>query len=277
MKTVAIITPSIGSKHLTRCMQSVQSQNYQLIEHLIVADGPPFHDGVCIQVAGLTTKRFPVHVQNLPYNTGGDFFRGYRICVAFGYLVNADIVMYLDDDNWIDVDHVKNCVSAISDFSVDWSFATRRIMKENGEFMVDDDCDSLGYWRRDASYRGPADLLASEFIEYYAAYPFLVDTNCYAIRRSLLMELGHLFLGRDSFFASQLVRSRAGACTGARTVNYRVRSSSESGAYDYFDRGNRSSAMRYGVDYPWNTSRRCEPIAARNFLSAFPASQIKPA
>jgi glycosyltransferase involved in cell wall biosynthesis len=260
-ESVVVITPSVGRAHLGRCVSSVQEQNYDSIEHLVVVDGAEFADRARQSIAPPSACRHPIHLQVLPHKTGLGRYKGYRICAAFSYLVNADIVFFLDDDNWFDPNHVSSCVDAMNRHGVEWAFALRRICTEAGANLIDDDCDSLGFWRRDASYRGPSDLLEQKFIDFYSTYPFLVDTNCFAIKRALLTEFAPFLLDGDCSLSTHLVRSVAGACSGLRTVNYRARTDSEERLLDYFLRGNRSAVSRYCGNLPWRVSRRCEPLS----------------
>lgn len=264
LPTVVVITPTIGSKHLARCISSVAKQDYRLVEHLVVVDGPEHYGAVAGLVGHASTdRRRLLPIQVLPFNTGCNRYKGYRICVAYSLLVNADFVFFLDDDNWYDNSHLSSCLKVMKHFGTDWAFALRRICKENGDHLIDDDCDSIGYWRRDASYRGPADLLDAKFIDFYSSYPFLIDTSCFAMKRTFLTKVAPLLLEGDCYFSTALIREFPGACSGLRTVNYRSREADESRLLDYFSRGNASVHKRYIGVLPWLTARHCSPITLR--------------
>ncbi len=140
------------------------------------------------------------------------------------------------------------------------------MVREDGEHLVDDDCDSLGFWRRADSYRGPSDMLDQEYIDFHALYPYLVDTNCYVFRAEFLRRVAHLLIDHpkgDAYLANHLVRTEAGACTGRRTVNYRARESDEARLLDYFVRGNGPTLKRYQGVLPWHRPQRCDALEAR--------------
>jgi glycosyltransferase involved in cell wall biosynthesis len=264
--TACVITPSIGSRYLPECVASVAAQTYSHLEHYVICDGPAAHSRVAEAIDKGRLRRDRLHVVALPHNTGQERFHGYRICAGFSYLVPSDIVFFLDDDNWYDADHVASCMEAIELLTCDWAFACRRLCREDRQHLLDDDCDSLGFWRRDASYLGPADNLAQEFVDLYALDPFLVDTSCLVVRTSKLMTLAPLLVALkrgDSHISSYLVRNEPGACVGRRTVNYRVRDENLTRTVDYFRRGNTSNAARYLGANPWLSRQRCESLKSR--------------
>lgn len=260
---VAIITPTIARKHLRQCIQSVQAQTYSNIEHFLVVDGLEFQQPV-EQMLATIECRSPVRLQVLPANTGRSRFNGYRICAAYALLAEADYIMFLDDDNWFDCNHVEAGVDAITTFDTKWAFFLRRICDETGRFIMNDDCDSLGFWRRAESYRGPADRLEQRYIDFYSLFPFHIDTNCYILDAPLLRSVAHLLLAHrkgDTFLANYLVRHVSGACVGVRSVNYRVRPADQIRLCDFFIRGNEPMMSRYGNEFPWLREQRCEALA----------------
>ncbi|AQT60519.1 hypothetical protein B0D95_10780 [Cellvibrio sp. PSBB023] len=62
-KSVYVITPSIGSKHLDRCILSVKTQTYTDVKHIVVLDGVCLLDEHSSVFDGVTIIR-------LPFNTG---------------------------------------------------------------------------------------------------------------------------------------------------------------------------------------------------------------
>ena len=49
----------------------------------------------------------------LPYSTGKDRFNGHRIYGAGTYLSKGDFLIFLDDDNSLEPNHVEECVKTI--------------------------------------------------------------------------------------------------------------------------------------------------------------------
>jgi len=256
-----IITPTIGRASLARCMASVSQQTYKHITHLIIIDGADREAAVRDCISSMPHMQRNIKLVTLPDETGCGMYNGYRICAGFSYLVNEDIVFFLDDDNWFDPQHVDRCLSALDRHETEWAYSLRRICYNDGTFMIDDDSDSLGFWRRDAAYQGPSNKLRHDFALFYSIYPFLIDTNCFAFRRELLVRTSFHLLDGDCAFTSHLVKSAAGACTGSRTVNYRVRKQLERQLFTYFRRGRVSMMKRYNGALPWTHSQRLEPIA----------------
>ena len=124
---VAVVTPTIGSKHLKQCLDSVENQTYDNITHYVFVDGKEYHIDVQIE----TLDRDKVKTVILEENVGKGWY-GHRVYAACSFLVNADIICYLDEDNWIDPDHVEKLVSVIEQGN-DWAFSLRKIHNNHTE------------------------------------------------------------------------------------------------------------------------------------------------
>ena len=76
----------------------------------------------------------------------------------------GDFFCFLDEDNWFDTNHVASLLDVIrSGFT--WTFSFRKIVDREGNFICNDDCESLGKW---PSFLDPFD--------------YLIDNNCYRCR-----------------------------------------------------------------------------------------------
>jgi hypothetical protein len=238
--TVSLITPSIGSLHLVRAIESVQAQTYSLLEHVIIADGPEHHE----RVRALLPRKpqHPIHFLALPFNTGGGGFNGHRVYGAAPYLVHGRFVAYLDEDNWFESDHVASLMEKITTEGLAWTYALRRIVNADGQFVTTDDCESLGHW---PTWNDPNS--------------HLVDVNCYMLRRDLALAISPLWYRRfrdeespDFAICRQLLQDypRCGT-TGRFTVNYRVGSSTNSVQAEFFLQGNAVIRQRFREALPW--------------------------
>jgi GT2 family glycosyltransferase len=134
--SVSIVTATTGHPGLRRCLASVQGQSYPRIDHLLVVDGPEHTERVEAALRAVTAHRCPLRVIALPHATGRD---GHRVYAASTFLVDTDYVAFLDEDHWLDPDHVESLVSAVTDAGADWGFALRKVATEDGEF--DDESD----------------------------------------------------------------------------------------------------------------------------------------
>ena len=110
-KPVTIITPTIGSPKLIDAVNSVSKQTYGNIKHLIVVDGREYAAPVFEQLG--QPDRQGTKVVITPENTGktGGNFYGHRIYAAYPHLLNSDYILFLDEDNWYEPDHVESLVS----------------------------------------------------------------------------------------------------------------------------------------------------------------------
>lgn len=167
-----VITPTIGTDFLARCVKSVQSQTLLGVEHLIVVDGPQYAEKVHEIIDPYRLKK-PIHVMVLPFNTGADKWLGHKIYAAVPHLLESKFVSYLDEDNWVDPDHLKNMQEIMMAENLDWSFSLRKIHDVDGNFICNDNCESLG----------------NVCHTVLAWNDFLVDTSCFLFKKDVAIEI----------------------------------------------------------------------------------------
>ncbi len=240
---VSIITSTIGSPHLPQTIASVQEQTYPFVEHAIVADGPECRERVR---ACLPDKpRHPVYLLELPFNVGGGGYCGHRSYAALSFLVGGHYIGYLDDDNWLEPDHIASLMAKITSEGLAWAYSLRKIVDRQGAFIANDDCESLGLWPT-----------------WYDANVHHVDGNCYLFRRDLAVTTSTIWHRRfrdgespDFVVCRQLLKEhpRCGG-NGAYTVNYRAGNTAASVNADFFLRGNAVMKQRYGDAMPWRAA-----------------------
>jgi glycosyltransferase involved in cell wall biosynthesis len=227
---IQVITPTIGTKHVQQAIDSVHKQTI-LTEHLVVCDGRAdnqFHtydNGRVIQ---------------LHENTGHSGFNGHRIYAAFPMLTDADYILFLDEDNWFEPDHVEKMVNFIQERDLQWAYSLRNIVSQEGEFVIADNCESLGKWP-----------------SVFAPNHHFVDTNCYCFKRKYLMRHSYYFFGNDFaqdrlFYRDIIGKLPEFDCNGEHTVNYRVRKFHE----QMHLQGNRATLEHYKGNYPWTKNRK---------------------
>ncbi len=100
---VAVVTPTIASKHLKQCIDSVNKQTYKDITHYIFVDGCQYEPE-----ARKILKQSPkTKMIELEENVGKGWY-GHRVYAACSFLVNADVICYLDEDNWYEPNQIIN-------------------------------------------------------------------------------------------------------------------------------------------------------------------------
>jgi len=221
---VMVITPTTGKDTVNRAMESVQDQTIPT-EHLIVCDG---YDAFEKQHFVENT-----HIV-LPENVGGNGWYGHRVYAAMPLMVNADYILFLDEDNWFEPNHVETMIAKIKSKDLMWSYSLRRICNEAGEYIADDDCESLGRWPT-----------------FYDHTLNFVDTNCYCFRREYLVSVAHAFYGQwgqdRPFYKAASTTLPAFGCTGEATVNYRA----PERLLNMFREGNEKMINAYKQPLPW--------------------------
>jgi len=238
---VAIVTPTIGTEHLKLCLESVKEQTYGELIHYVVVDGPKFMEQSHSIFNKVNNEKRQVLF--LPQNTGHSQYNGHRIYGAAPYLVEADYIMYLDEDNWIDSGHIESLVKVAE--HKDWAFSFRKIVGQNNESICNDDCESLGKWHTCLSEN-----------------EFFLDTGCYFLPKALAVQISPAWYRRARHpqeqpevdrLIMQLLKNNNYTydSTYEYTLNYRVGNRDDSVKADFFLNGNKWMIDKYNNKLPW--------------------------
>jgi glycosyltransferase involved in cell wall biosynthesis len=229
---VAVVTPTIASEHLTKCIDSVDKQTYKDLTHYIFIDGCQYEPKAREILVGSSKTR----MIELEENVGKGWY-GHRVYAACSFLVNADIICYLDEDNWFEPDHVQKMVDKINEGN-DWVYSLRNIHDKEGKFLCEDNCESLGKW--------PV---------YFNPEVHHIDTSCFAVRRDVAVNIGHAWYGQwgadRQFFNAIKKHYTKYSCTNANTVAYRLDGNPNSVTEEFFTKGNDLQKVKYNGEFPW--------------------------
>jgi len=233
MKATVII-PTTGAFEVRDAINSVLDQTIETQVYL-VCDGDNFKGKVKVISDDYAGNPF-VKVCYLPINVGGNGFYGHRIYASFTHLINTDYVFYLDQDCWFENNHVEECIKTIEENDLSWSYSLRKVTNKEGEYICNDDCESLGKWK---TYHG---------INH-------IDTNSYCLKTDVAIKLASVWhggWGQDRVFFGTLAQHFARFhCTGQYTVNYRVDGNPGSVNAEFFLNGNKVMNEKYNGEFPW--------------------------
>lgn len=233
--SATVIIPTTGGPELRKAIESVLEQTHGDTKCYVVCDGK--------QYAGKVKPIVDDYLGNgkisscfLPLNVGANGFYGHRVYAAFTHLIDTKYVLYLDQDNWFDKDHVKSCVEKIEQTNSDWSYSLRKIADKNGNYLCNDDCESLGKWPCFQNYNH-------------------IDTNCYCIKTEVAIRLAsawHGGWGQDRVFLSAISQHFPKyECTGEYSVNYRIDGNAGSVKPEFFEHGNKFMLNHFKGELPW--------------------------
>lgn len=236
-KQALVVIPATGSPTFESALKSAVSQTYQSTDVWVIIDGPQFHDRTMAAISRVG----PVRTMTLPENTGANGFYGHRIYAAVSFLFDHDYVLYLDQDNMYQPNHVETMVSAIEGNGWHWCHSLRSIHDVDGAFICHDDCESLGRW--------PIFLGDKQH---------LVDTSTYCIKREVIVQIASAWYsgwgGDRRFYAAMSHHFPNFGCTGQSTVCYRLDGNPGSVNADFFMHGNNIMRSRYPTGFPWRTT-----------------------
>jgi len=234
---VAVVTPTIGSEHLSKCIESVDNQTHADLTHYIFFDGKEHENHIWYQLEGATK----VKTVRLEENVGKGWY-GHRVYAACSFLVNADVICYLDEDNWIEPNHVEKLIKVI-DQGNDWAYSLRKIYDKDGNYLCEDNCESLGKW--------PV---------YFNNDVRHIDTSSFAVKRDVAVRIGHAWYGQwgaDRQFFYNLARHYPKFdCSNSHTLCYRLDGNPNSVKPEFFEEGNRINSQKYNGNFPWKNEKR---------------------
>jgi glycosyltransferase involved in cell wall biosynthesis len=236
MNNATVIIPTTGSPELKQAIESVLNQTYPT-KCYVVCDGYEHYDKVALLVMKEKYKEDPnFEFCCLPINVGANGFYGHRVYAAFTHLVDTEYVAYLDQDNWLEPEHIHACVDTIESKKLDWCYSLRNIYNKDGTFVCQDNCESLGKWQ---TYHGMNH----------------VDTNSYCIKSQVAIKLSQVWhggWGQDRVFLSAISQYFPKYdCTGEYTANYRVDGGPGSVTSEFFLNGNKIMNDKYNGVFPW--------------------------
>lgn len=247
-KLVSIITATTGNPILKKNIDSIHNQTYENIQHLIFIDG--FETAAKVEriIASTQTEQKTgrdLSVIRLPYSVGKDRWNGHRMYAAGTYLCEGEYVMYLDEDNFLDPDHVEECMKTIES-GKDWTFSFRKIVDKEGNYICNDDCESLGSWPSVLDQRD-----------------YFIDVNCYFLPKLLAVHVSPIWYRKarepgvpevDRVLCPtlrQIASNNKG--THKYTVNYTVGNTQLSVQDNFFLQGNKVMLDRYNGKLPWRS------------------------
>jgi hypothetical protein len=238
---VTVVTPTTGNPSVLRAIQSVAAQSHKPIQHLIVLDRPDVPAEIKAAI-----RKYNVDVFELPYATGTDQFLGHRIIGSSIFLGKGDFFCFLDEDNWFDSDHVASLLDVIRR-GFTWTFSFRKIVDKEGNFICNDDCESLGKWPT-----------------IFGSPDYLIDTNCYFLPRMVAVTSSPIWFCRNGelniwgprgpdraladFLGKHFPNYESSYCY---TVNYRVENTPASVKREFFLNGNQEMLEKFQGHLPW--------------------------
>jgi glycosyltransferase involved in cell wall biosynthesis len=234
---VTIITPTTGSDFLRDVIQSIDKQTYKNIQHLVVIDGIEREEKSKKILDG-----YDCDLVTLPYATGKDQYNGHRIYGAMTYIARGDLICFLDEDNWYEENHIESLVGVINAGN-QWAYSLRKIVSQDGQYICNDDCESLGKWKS---------VLDDNFI----------DVNCFMVPRGPALGFSPFWYRRarhpqeqpevDRILSPFMMQNlKTFDTNGEYTINYRVASRSDSVQDVFFLKGNEVMKERMNGEYPW--------------------------
>ncbi|NUN66460.1 glycosyltransferase family 2 protein [Pseudanabaena biceps] len=238
MPLITVITPTTGATYLRQAIESVKAQTYENIQHLIVVDG------IYPNAKGILDDYSGIDVIYLPYSTGIDKYNGHKIYGASIYLAKGEFVCFLDEDNWFDCNHIESLFEVITQGN-SWAFSFRKIFDKQGNYICNDDCESLGKWSSIIDDRD-----------------YLVDVNCFFLSKKIALQTSQIWYRRakevgvaapDRALTYVLRENKLRYDTNQEyTLNYRAGNTENSVKEDFFIKGNKKMLKKYNGKLPWH-------------------------
>ena len=244
---IAVVTPTTGNPYLAKAILSVRLQTVP-VDHYVFVDGKEYWHRTY-----QTTREHPhLKVYQLPENTGKNGWNGHRIYAAAPLLINADYILYLDEDNFFHPSHCESLVDFIQRRELDWAYSLRTIHGEDDEEFFRDDCDSLGFWGNHCDGR-----------------PGFADTSVYCFKKDVLVTICHAWYNQrysadfEFYQIMKQVYPRFG-CTGLYTSAYRLHGKTLPRKEGWFEVGLKQVKEKFPDGFPWNKESIYEPSSVQS-------------
>lgn len=243
-KSAAVIIATIGKKSLKKTIECVLNQTYGETTCVVVVDGEKYKERANEVIEQFEGNK-KVQTYQLIQNTGANGYVCHRIYGAMPLILNQDYIFYCDDDNWYDPEHVELNISACETNKLDWSFSLRKIFLEDGNFLCNDECESLGYWP----------VWYNEEIRH-------IDTNCFCFKRETAIQLSaswhrsrldgeKVLPSADTIICNYLLKNYPNnALITKFSVNYNLGSWVLSPKKEFFLNGNKY-LLEKKIRFPW--------------------------
>lgn len=242
---VSIIVPVYNVEaYLPQCMDSLVNQTYENLEIICVNDGSPDRSAEILQQYMVQDARVRVITQE---NQGASVARNQGLSVARG-----DYIMFVDGDDWIDLDTCQRAVETAEKHGADvvfWSYI-REYERESREKLIplDDETVLHGNEAKDMLHRRQVGLHGEELAHpEYADSLVTVWGKLYA--GELLRESGAKFIDIREIGTSEDAVFNLEALRGINTAVYIKR-----GLYHYRKNNLASVTTRYKSELSrqWN-------------------------
>lgn len=222
MASVAVVTATTGRETLKQTIESVANQTVSC-KHYIFVDGE--QDNFIYQYDKNNKWCY------LPVRTGGNGMMNGGIVAASAFLVQEDLICWLDDDNWFEPNHIETMLEAKG--NKPYAYSLRKLVEDSGDFFDYDDFESLGQ------------------------YSNFIDLNCYLMDRALATQIaplwykttGDLMVGDRFVYEALRQNNIPFGETGKYTVNYRLNPKRDLRPW-FFD-GNIKNRAKYSGNLPW--------------------------
>lgn len=230
--SVAVVTSTIGRDTLHKTIESVQQQTCHA-KHYVFVHGKEFWD----TSKKILDKYTDVEAIYLPNNNGNNNYGMAAVYALAPFVINETIMFYLDDDNWFERQHIKKLSAFIHNNNLGWAYSLRRIVDNDGNYICDDDCESLGYFPN-------------------AENEQLVDNSCYAVTTSLARLISYKWyypICSDRNFLQGLLSTKVKCgCIGEATSNYRLsKDGSNAMSAELFLENNEFNKKRLNGRFGW--------------------------
>lgn len=222
MKTVAVVTATTSRKELQQAINSVREQTYSCRHYIFIDGEQAFKNEFYIKGA---------EVCQLPVCTGGNGMMNGGIVAASAFLVQEDMICWLDDDNWFEPNHIEKLVEAKGDKP--YSYSLRSLRNFDGSLFANDDFESIGH------------------------HGSFIDLNCYLMNRNIAVQIaplwykttGELMIGDRFVYQALKENNLESACSGLYTLNYRLNEKRD--LRGFFFEGNIKTRAQFPDGFPW--------------------------
>jgi len=170
MKSITVITPTIGRPCLMKLIESLLKQNVKIV-HLMIWDKKREPDGFSPNDArfeNFTGENYQCYHYVVEHPVIINRKDNYLRCVGLS-MANTNFVTQIDDDCWLEEGWLSRAIDYLNESSTNYIFCTRRLWENETQVLGIDTYESIG-------------------VENKFGY-HLMETNSIVFRKFLLNEI----------------------------------------------------------------------------------------
>lgn len=232
----AVVTVTLGRPELEQTIKSIDEQTYPVTHYILCDAAMKKNDFDLWEMEYASDRR---HFMYWPTKVGGKDLEGRRLLAAAPHLINEEVTLFCNDDDWFKPNHVESLMRLMKE-GYQWAYTLRSIYDKDGTYLFDDKCEALGELHD----------------TWNTTHHRFVDLNMWAMRTELLKQFSAVLSNKGWGMDRLLYQTFTQVCphfttTRQHTFCFRLGGNEYSVSKKFFEVGHEQMKLRYPKGLPW--------------------------